>query len=312
MRGWQFPQPAHNYNLGTVFNFVLTFSSIETPSQIPEQYYAYGEAIPRANADLSKSSPMPAIARGRLTVAASTPRARDHGELIVTTEPRMTRNPLRLSLAVLRKKFGAGMTVRKCRDKEVIFSQGDRADAVYYIQSGTVKLTAVSTRRKRAIIAFLQRGSFFGEGCLGGQSFRICTARSIGQSTVARLSKESTVRLLVRDAPFAARFAEYLLSRIIRIEEDLVDQFFNFSERRLARVLLLLGDVIEQSKPGSPLKVSQATLAEMVGTTRSRVSGFMTKFRKKGFVSYNGGLQINTALIIAFLQSRPLSVSMKT
>jgi CRP/FNR family cyclic AMP-dependent transcriptional regulator len=218
---------------------------------------------------------------------------------------------LRLSLTVLRKKFRAGMTARKYRDKEVVFLQGDKADAVYYIQSGTVKLTAVCTRRKKAIIAFLQRGSFFGEGCLGGQSLRICTARSIGQSTIARLSKESMIRMLVRDARFAALFVEYLLSRIIRIEEDLVDQFFNFSERRLARVLLLLGHVIEESKPESPLKVSQATLAEMVGTTRSRISSFMTRFRKKGFVRYNGGLQINGALITAFLQSRPLSVSTK-
>jgi CRP-like cAMP-binding protein len=208
-------------------------------------------------------------------------------------------------------KFRAGMTVRKYRDREVVFSQGDKADAVYYIQSGTVRLTAVSTRRKRAIIAFLQRGSFFGEGCLGAQPLRICTARSIGQCTIARLSKESTTRTLARDARFAARFVEYLLSRIVRIEEDLVDQFFNFSERRLARVLLLLGDVIEQSKPECPLKVSQATLAEMVGTTRSRISGFMNMFRKKGFVRYNGGLQINGALITAFLESRPLSVSTK-
>jgi CRP-like cAMP-binding protein len=153
------------------------------------------------------------------------------------------------------------MTVRKYRDKEVVFSQGDRADVVYYIQDGTVKLTAVSTRRKKAIIAFLQRGSFFGEGCLGGQSLRICTARSIGQSSIARLSKESMVGTLVRDARLAARFVEYLLSRIIRIEEDLEDQFFNFSERRLARVLLLLGQVIEESRPECPLKVSQATLA---------------------------------------------------
>jgi CRP-like cAMP-binding protein len=218
---------------------------------------------------------------------------------------------VRLSLKILRKKFRAGMTVRKYRDKEVVFSQGDRADAVYYIQDGTVKLTAVSSRRKKAIIAFLQRGSFFGEGCLGGQYLRICTARSIGQSTVARLSKESMVGTLVRDARFAARFVEYLLSRIIRIEEDLVDQFFNFSERRLARVLLLLGHVIQESRPDCPLKVSQATLAEMVGTTRSRVSSFMTRFRKKGFVRYNGGLQINGPLLTAFLQSRPLSVSTK-
>src|ERR1700733_2254520 len=219
-----------------------------------------------------------------------------------------TKRTLRLSPAVFRKKFRAAMTVRNCRDREIVFSQGDPADAIFYIQSGTVKLTAVSTRRKKAIIAFLQRGSFFGEGCLGGQSLRICTARSIGPSNIIRLRKESTIRTLQRDPQFAALFVEYLLSRIIRIEEDLVDQFFNFSERRLARVLLLFGQISKESKPDHNLKVSQSTLAEMVGTTRARISKFMNGFRKKGFVSYNGGLQINSALIVKYLQSRPLSV----
>ena len=203
------------------------------------------------------------------------------------------------------------MTTRNYRDKEVVFSQGDRADAIFYIQSGTVKLTAVSTRRKKAIIAFLQRGSFFGEGSLGGQSLRISTARSIGQSSITRLRKESTVRALKRDPQFAALFVAYLVSRIVRIEEDLVDQFFNFSERRLARVLLLFGQINKESKPEYPLKVSQSTLAEMVGTTRARVSKFMNVFKKKGLVSYNGGLQINSTLLTAFLQNRPLSVSTK-
>jgi CRP-like cAMP-binding protein len=203
------------------------------------------------------------------------------------------------------------MSVRNYRDKEIVFSQGDRADAVFYIQSGTVKLTAVSTRRKKAIIAFLQQGSFFGEGCIGGQSVRVCTARSIGPSNINRLQKESTIRTLKRDSRFATLFVEYLLSRIIRIEEDLVDQFFNFSERRLARVLLLFGQIIKESKPEYPLKVSQSTLAEMVGTTRARVSKFMNAFKKKGLVSYNGGLQVNRAQVIAFLQSRPMSVSPK-
>jgi CRP-like cAMP-binding protein len=222
-----------------------------------------------------------------------------------------SKRTLGFSSTVLRKKFGAGMTVRNYRDKEVVFSQGDTADAVFYIQSGTVKLTVVSTRRKKAVIAFLQRGSFFGEGCLGGQSLRICTARSIGQSNITRLRKESTVRTLKRDPQFAALFVAYLLSRIIRIEEDLVDQFFNFSERRLARVLLLLGHIMEESKPECPLKVSQATLAEMVGTTRARISKFMNGFRKKGLVRYNGGLQVNSALVTGFLQSRPMSVATK-
>jgi len=214
---------------------------------------------------------------------------------------------LYVSHAVLRKKFRTGMTFRNYRDKEAVFSQGDPADSVFYIESGTVKLTAVSTRKK-AIIAILQRGSFFGEGCLAGQSRRICTARSIGQSNVVRLQKDRTIHTLKRDPHFAALFAEYLLSRVVRIEEDLMDQFFNFSERRLARVLLLFGDITKESKSDSALKVSQSTLAEMVGTTRARVSKFMNEFKKKGLVSYNGGLQINKALVVAFLENRPMSV----
>jgi CRP/FNR family cyclic AMP-dependent transcriptional regulator len=208
---------------------------------------------------------------------------------------------------LLRKKFGAGMTFRSYRDKEVVFLQGDPADSVFYVESGTVKLTAVSTRKK-AIIAILQRGSFFGEGCLAGQSLRICTARSIGQSHVIRLQKERTLRTLKKDAQFATLFVGYLLSRVVRIEEDLIDQFFNFSERRLARVLMLVGQITKESKPEFPLKVSQSTLAEMVGTTRARVSKFMNEFKKKGLVSYNGGLQINSALVRAFLEHSPMSV----
>jgi CRP/FNR family transcriptional regulator, cyclic AMP receptor protein len=215
-----------------------------------------------------------------------------------------------VSRAGLRKKFHAGMTFRNYRDKEVVFSQGDSADSVFYIESGTVKLTVVATRKK-AIIAILQRGSFFGEGCLAGQTLRICTARSLGQSSVIRLQKESTVRTLKRDPQFATVFAGYLLSRVVRIEEDLIDQFFNFSERRLARVLLLFGEITKESKSDSPLKVSQSTLAEMVGTTRPRVSKFMNEFKKKGLVSYNGGLQIHRAQVLEFLQSRPMSIKQK-
>jgi CRP/FNR family transcriptional regulator, cyclic AMP receptor protein len=216
------------------------------------------------------------------------------------------RSPV-LTQADLRKKFDTGMTFRNCRDKEVVFSQGDSADSVFYIESGTVKLTVVTTRKK-AIIAILQRGSFFGEGCLAGQTLRICTARSIGQSNIIQLQKKSTIRTLKRDPQFATLFVGYLLSRVVRIEEDLIDQFFNFSERRLARVLMLFGQITKESKPEFPLKVSQSTLAEMVGTTRARISQFMNNFKRKGLVSYNGGLQINKALITEFLQNRPLSV----
>ena len=212
-----------------------------------------------------------------------------------------------LGHAFLRKKFRKGMTFRNYRDREVVFSQGDPADSVFYIESGTVKLTAVTTRKK-AIIAILQRGSFFGEGCLAGQSLRICTARSIGPSNVVRLQKERTVRTLKRDPHFTELFVEHLVSRVVRIEEDLIDQFFNFSERRLARVLMLFGQITKESKSESPLAVSQSTLAEMVGTTRSRVSKFMNDFKKKGLVSYNGGLKINKARLTEFLENRPMSV----
>ena len=212
-----------------------------------------------------------------------------------------------LSQAFLRRKFGRGMNARSYQDKDVVFSQGDPADSVFYVETGTVKLTAVTTRKK-AIIAILQRGSFFGEGCLAGQSLRVCTARSMGHSNIIRLRKGSTIRMLGRDPQFASLFVGYLLSRVIRIEEDLIDQFFNFSERRLARVLLLFGQITKESKSDSPLKVSQSTLAEKVGTTRPRVSKFMNGFRKKGMVSYNGAMRVNSELIIKFLQSRPLSV----
>jgi CRP/FNR family transcriptional regulator, cyclic AMP receptor protein len=231
-------------------------------------------------------------------------------ELIEQGRQMASKRALGFSSTVFRKKFRAGMTVRNYRDNEIVFSQGETADAVFYIQSGTVKLTVAATRRKKAIVAVLLRGSFFGEGCLGGQSLRIYTASSIGQSNITRLRKESMVRTLKRDPQFATLVA-YLVSRVIRVEEDLVDQFFNFSEKRLARVLLLFGQIIKESKPEHPLKVSQATLAEMVGTTRARVSKFMSAFKKKGFVQYNGGLQINSALISAFLQSRPMSVVTK-
>ena len=218
-----------------------------------------------------------------------------------------SKHSLGVSRTLLHRKFRAGMTFKNYRDKEVVFSQGDSADSVFYIDSGTVKLTVVTTHKK-AIIAVLQRGSFFGEGCLAGQTLRICTARSIGASEIVRLQKETMVRTLKRYPQFARLFVGYLLSRVTRIEEDLIDQFFNFSERRLARVLLLFGQITKESKPESPLKVSQSTLAEMVGTTRGRVSKFMTNFKKKGLVGYNGGLQVNKALVTEFLQNRPMSV----
>src|SRR3984893_11758388 len=170
-------------------------------------------------------------------------------ELIVSRRRMANKRALGFSSTVFHKKFRAGMTARNYRDNEVVFLQGDPADAVFYIQSGTVKLTVAATRRKKAIIAVLLRNSFFGEGCLGGQSLRMYTARSIGPSNVTRLQQESALRTLKRDPSFAALLNAYLLSRVIRVEEDLADQFFNFSEKRLARVLLLFGQITKESKP---------------------------------------------------------------
>ena len=194
-------------------------------------------------------------------------------------------------------------TMREYRAKQVVFSQGDAADAVFYIQSGKIKLTVVSTRGKQAVIGVLERGSFFGEGCLAAQPLRMSTASAIQPSSIVRVAKSSMVRLLHREPEFAEVFTAYLLSRNVRIEEDLVDQLFNSSEKRLARVLLLLAHFGKESRPESVIpKVSQETLAAMVGTTRSRVSYFMNRFRKLGFIHYNGGLQVHSALLTVVLR----------
>ena len=200
-------------------------------------------------------------------------------------------------------KVGAGKTIREYRRKAVVFAQGDPADAVYYLESGKVKLTVVSTRGREAVIAILERGTFFGEGCLAGQPLRMSTANAMPAATVVRVDKETTVRLLHQEPEFAELFIAYLLSRNVRIEEDLVDQLFNSSEKRLARILLLLAHFGKDTKPETVVpKVSQETLAAMVGTTRARVSFFMNRFRKLGFIHYNGGLQVHSALLTVLLR----------
>jgi CRP/FNR family transcriptional regulator, cyclic AMP receptor protein len=182
--------------------------------------------------------------------------------------------------------------------KQVVFAQGDPADAVHYIQKGKVKLTVVSKEGKEAVVALLGGDDFFGEGCLAGQSKRMATATAIEDSVIVRLGKKMMVGLLHTEAKFSELFTSYLLSRNVRIEEDLVDQLFNSSEKRLARILLLLAHFGKEGKsePVIP-KISQETLAGMVGTTRSRVSHFMNKFRKLGFVEYNGGLEVHSSLL---------------
>ncbi|TKB88213.1 MAG: Crp/Fnr family transcriptional regulator, partial [Nitrospira sp.] len=190
-------------------------------------------------------------------------------------------------------KVGNGKTILKSRKKDVLFSQGDAADAVFYIQEGKVKLTVVSTKGKEAVVAILERTAFFGEGCLAGQPVRMAAATALDPSTIVRIDKSAMLRLLHDEPTFSELFMAYLLSRNIRIEADLVDQLFNSSEKRLARILLLLAHFGKESKPETVIaKISQETLAEMVGTTRSRISFFMNRFRKLGFIEYNGGLHV--------------------
>ena len=188
------------------------------------------------------------------------------------------------------------------RRSAVIFAQGDPCESVMYIRKGAVRLSVLSHSGKEAIVAVLESGDFLGEGALAGQRVRIGTATAAVPSTVLVVPKEQMIRLLHEEPGFSDRFIEYMLSRNIRIEEDLVDQLFNSSEKRLARTLLLLARYGKEDKPQRVLpKLSQEMLAEMIGTTRSRVNFFMNKFRKLGFIEYNGGLKINTSLLSVVL-----------
>ncbi|MGB6690844.1 MAG: Crp/Fnr family transcriptional regulator [Terracidiphilus sp.] len=183
-------------------------------------------------------------------------------------------------------------------NKQTIFAQGDKADALFYIRGGHVKLTVMSKGGKKAVIAVLHGGDFFGEGCLAKQSLRISTATAIEATTIVRVMRADIARIIRREPVFAKLFISHLLFRIGRVEEEFLDQIFNSSERRLARILLLMADFRLNSEPESALlKVSQRTLAEMVGTTRSRVSYFMNSFRSRGFIDYNGSLHVHPALL---------------
>jgi CRP/FNR family cyclic AMP-dependent transcriptional regulator len=239
----------------------------------------------------SKPIPAPSVSNARIQ------------QLDKKNSERSSREPLAFDPNLLLAKLSSGKTVHNYRDKQSIFSQGDPADAVFYVQKGRVKITVVSKRGKEAVIAILQEGDFFGEGCLSAQALRISTASALQRTTAMRLDKKVMVSLLHQEPEFAEMFIAYLLSRNIRIEEDLVDQLFNSSEKRLARLLLLLAHYGKDSKPETVLpRMSQETLAEMVGTTRSRVSYFMNKFRKLGFIDYNGTLHVHSALLTVVLR----------
>jgi CRP/FNR family transcriptional regulator, cyclic AMP receptor protein len=200
-------------------------------------------------------------------------------------------------------RTNGGKTIGRYRKNDSVFSQGDPADAVYYIQDGKVKLTVVSQQGKEAVVAILGAGDFLGEGCLAGQLVRMATAIAMSDCSIMRLPMREMLRVLKEEPRFSEMFVTHLLSRNIKIEEDLVDQLFNSSEKRLARVLLLLANF---GKPGQPAlvvpRISQETLAEIIGTTRSRVSFFMNRFRKLGFIDYNGNsLEVHSSLLTIVL-----------
>jgi CRP/FNR family transcriptional regulator, cyclic AMP receptor protein len=201
---------------------------------------------------------------------------------------------------------GEGKAIAKYRKGNVVFSQGDAADAVFYLQKGRVKLTVVSEQGKEAVVAILGPGSFFGEGCLNGHAVRIATTTAIDECVITKMAKAAMIATMQNEPDFSELFMTYLLERNGRIEEDLIDQLFNSSEKRLARLLLLLANFGKESSPTPVLgKISQETLAEMIGTTRARVSFFMNKFRKLGFIDYNGSLEVHNSLLNVVLYDKP-------
>jgi CRP/FNR family cyclic AMP-dependent transcriptional regulator len=201
---------------------------------------------------------------------------------------------------------GEGRSIGRYRKDQIVFSQGEPADAVFYVQKGKAKVTVVSEQGKEAVVAIVGMNDFFGEGCLAGQAQRIATVATMTESVIVRLEKSAVVSVIHQQPAFAEMFIAHLLARTIRVEADLVDQLFNSSEKRLARLLLLLANFGKEGKPEPMIaKISQETLAEMIGTTRSRVSFFMNKFRKLGFINYNGGIEVHSSLLNVVLHDQP-------
>jgi len=199
-----------------------------------------------------------------------------------------------------------GRTVTTYRKNQKIFSQGDPADAVFYIQEGKVKVVVISSAGKEAVVALHGKGDFFGEGCLTAQPVRLGTVVALTECVIMRIDKKSIIEVLRGEPKFSEAFMAHLLARTARVEEDLVDQLFNSSEKRLARVLLLMANFGKEGKPEPVItKISQETLAEIVGTTRSRVSTFMNRFRDLGFINYNGVLEVHNSLLNVVLHDNP-------
>jgi CRP/FNR family transcriptional regulator, cyclic AMP receptor protein len=203
-------------------------------------------------------------------------------------------------------RVGTGKTISVYRKDQIIFSQGEVADTIFYIQKGGVKVVVLSDHGKEAVIGILEPGQFFGEGCMNGHSLRIATSTATEESLITTITKSAMIATMHDEPKFSELFVAYLLTRNSRVEDDLIDQLFNSSEKRLARLLLLLAKFGKEGNPTaiSP-NISQETLAEMIGTTRSRVSFFMNKFRKLGFISYNGKIEVHNSLLDAVLREKP-------
>lgn len=203
-------------------------------------------------------------------------------------------------------RVGHGKTITEYKKNQNIYCQGEVAEAVFFIQKGRVKLTVLSEQGKEAVVGILEAGQFFGEGCLDGHPLRLATTTALEDSTITAITKAAMMATLHDEPAFSQMFITYLLTRNSRIEEDLIDQLFNSSEKRLARLLLILAHFGKEGRP-QPIAVelSQETLAEMIGTTRSRVSFFMNKFRKLGFISYNGKIEVHNSLLNAVLNDKP-------
>jgi CRP-like cAMP-binding protein len=207
---------------------------------------------------------------------------------------------------VFLSRVNGGRTIASYRQNQNVYTQGDPADSVFYVQSGKVKKIVVSEQGKEAVVALLGTGDFFGEGCLRGETLRLAAVSAMTESVIMRIPKENIVRVIHEEPAFAKMFISHLLHRNSRVEEDLVDQLFNSSEKRLARTLLLLANFGKEGEPEPILaKISQETLAEMIGTTRSRVSAFMNKFRQLGLINYNGRIEIHRSLLNVVLHENP-------
>jgi CRP/FNR family transcriptional regulator, cyclic AMP receptor protein len=207
---------------------------------------------------------------------------------------------------VFLSKVNGGRAISDCRKDQIVYRQGDPADSVFYIRSGKVKATVVSEQGKEAVVALLGADDFFGEGCLAGQPLRLSTASAMTQCVIVRIAKADITRVIHEEPAFAELFISHLLARNSRVEEDLVDQLFNSSEKRLARTLLLLANFGKEGRPEPVIaKISQETLAEIIGTTRSRVSFFMNKFRELGLIDYNGQIEVHSSLLNVVLHDQP-------